>query len=92
MFLYHYYDASMKPFQNLSDIPINEAKKILMDIATKKPNTQSAKRADEYLTKALLPASVCLSLPALWRCTLPLDKTTPNLFCLLFYFPLCDRI
>ena len=53
MFLYHYYDASMKPFQNLSDIPINEAKKILMDIATKKPNTQSAKRADEYLTKAL---------------------------------------
>lgn len=49
MFLYHYYDASMKPFQNLSDIPIDEAKKILMDIATKKPNTQCAKRADEYM-------------------------------------------
>ncbi len=32
MILYHYYDASMKPFQNLSDIPIDEAKKILMDI------------------------------------------------------------
>ncbi|MBD5546793.1 MAG: hypothetical protein HDQ97_05285 [Lachnospiraceae bacterium] len=49
MFLYHYYDASMKPFQNLSDIPIDEAKKILMDIALKKPNTQCAKRADEYM-------------------------------------------
>lgn len=39
IFLYHYYDASMKSFQNLLDIPIDEAKKILMDIATKKPNT-----------------------------------------------------
>lgn len=26
----------MKPFQNLSDIPIDKAKKILMDIALKK--------------------------------------------------------
>lgn len=49
MILYHYYDASMKPFQNLSDIPIDKAKKILMDIALKKPNTQCAKRADEYM-------------------------------------------
>lgn len=32
MFLYHYYDASMKPFQNLSDISIEEARKVLKDI------------------------------------------------------------
>ncbi|MCI8643496.1 MAG: hypothetical protein HFG79_08490 [Lachnospiraceae bacterium] len=49
MFLYHYYDASMKPFQNLSDASIEEAKKILKDIALKKPGTQCAKRADEYM-------------------------------------------
>ena len=28
MFLYHYYDASMKPFLNLSDVSIEEAEKI----------------------------------------------------------------
>ena len=49
MFLYHYYDASMKPFQNLSDISIEEARKILKDIALKKPNTQCAKRTNEYM-------------------------------------------
>ena len=49
MFLYHYYDASMKPFQNLSHASIEEAKKILKDIALKKPGTQCAKRADEYM-------------------------------------------
>ena len=49
MFLYHYYDASMNPFQNLSDLSIDEAKKVLMDIAFKKPNTQCAKRTDEYM-------------------------------------------
>ena len=49
MFLYHYYDASMNPFQNLSDLPIDEEKKVLMYIAFKKPNTQCAKRTDEYM-------------------------------------------
>lgn len=46
MFLYHYYDASMKPFQNLSDVSIEEAGKILKDIASKKPDTQCAKRSN----------------------------------------------
>ena len=49
MFLYHYYDASMKPFQNLSDVSIEEAKEILENIALEKPNTQCAKRTDEYM-------------------------------------------
>ena len=49
MFLYHYYDASMKPFQNLSDISIEEARKILKDIALKKPNTQCAQRTNGYM-------------------------------------------
>ncbi len=39
----------MKTFQNLSDVSIEEAKKILKDIALKKPGTQCAKRADEYM-------------------------------------------
>lgn len=49
MYLYHYYDASMKPFQNLSDVSMEEAKKILEDIASKKPDTQCAKRTTEYM-------------------------------------------
>ena len=49
MFLYHYYDASMRPFRNLSDIPEGEAEKILKDIALNKPDTQFAKRAPDYM-------------------------------------------
>lgn len=49
MVLYHYYDASMKPFQNLSDVSIEEARKILKDIASKKPDTQCAKRTTGYI-------------------------------------------
>lgn len=49
MFLYHYYDASIGPFRNLSDIPEGEAEKILKDIALNKPDTQCAKRAPDYM-------------------------------------------
>lgn len=49
MFLYHYYDASMKPFLNLSDVSIEEAEKILKDIASKKPDIQCAKRTTQYM-------------------------------------------
>ena len=49
MYLYHYYDASMKPFQNLSDVSMEDAKKILEDIASEKPDTQCAKRTTGYM-------------------------------------------
>lgn len=47
--LYHYYDESIGPFANLSDIPIDEAKAILKEIKESKPNVQSAKRHPEYM-------------------------------------------
>ncbi len=49
MFLFHYYDASVGPFRSLSDVPMDEANEILKEIAIKKSDTQSAKRASEYM-------------------------------------------
>ncbi len=49
MFLYHYYDKSIGPFVNLSEIPIHEAKAVLDRIKETKPNVQSAKRHAEYM-------------------------------------------
>lgn len=49
MFLYHYYDASVGPFRNLSDFSEEEAVKILKEIALKKPGTQCAKRSPDYM-------------------------------------------
>ena len=49
MFLYHYFDQSIGPFVNLSDLPIDEAKRILNTIKTTKPTSQSAQRHDKYV-------------------------------------------
>lgn len=49
MYLYHYYDKTIGPFVNLSDIPSYEAKSILKKIKETKPNTQSALRDLEYI-------------------------------------------
>ena len=56
MYLYHYYDKSIGPFASLSDLPIDEAVKILRNIEMLKPTTQSAQRqkkitADEYVRR-----------------------------------------
>ena len=51
MFLYHYYDKSIGPFINLSDIPIEEAKAVLAAIAETKPNVQSATRGSQYMDR-----------------------------------------
>lgn len=48
MYLYHYYDATIGPFVNLSDIPIDEARAVLDTIRDTKPNVQSAKRHPTY--------------------------------------------
>ena len=49
MFLYHYYDKSIGAFVNLSDMSIDEANNILNEIKRTKPNTQNAKRNDDYM-------------------------------------------
>lgn len=49
IYLYHYYDKTIGPFVNLSDLPIHEAKAILDTIKITKPNSQSAKRHDKYV-------------------------------------------
>lgn len=49
MFLYHYYDKSIGPFKNLSDMTAEEANKVLKEIATTKPNVQCAKRSADYM-------------------------------------------
>ena len=49
MYLYHYYDKTIGPFRNLSDLPIEQAKSVLETIKTTKPNSQSAQRHDKYI-------------------------------------------
>lgn len=49
MNLYHYYDKTIGPFRNLSDISAEEANRVLKEIAEKKPNVQCAKRNPEYM-------------------------------------------
>lgn len=49
MYLYHYYDKTIGPFKNLSDLSIEEANKVLQEIAIEKPNVQCAKRNADYM-------------------------------------------
>ena len=49
MFLYHYYDKTIGPFKNLSDLSIEEANKVLQEIAISKPKVQCAKRNADYM-------------------------------------------
>lgn len=49
MFLYHYYDKSNLPFLNLSDVPLEDANKILDNIRKNKPETLCAKRNSKYM-------------------------------------------
>ena len=49
MYLYHYYDKTTGPFKNLSDLSIEEANKVLQEIAVTRPNAQCAKRQADYM-------------------------------------------
>lgn len=40
MFLYHYYDKTIGPFKNLSDLTMEDANRVLQEIAITKPNVQ----------------------------------------------------
>lgn len=49
MLLYHYFDKKTGPFRNLSDLSVEEAKKLLLTIKAEKPETMCAKRQDSYI-------------------------------------------
>lgn len=49
MDLYHYYDSKIGPFWNLSDLPREEAIKVLDKIKKERPNVQSAQRDADYM-------------------------------------------
>jgi len=51
MHLFHYYDTTIGPFRNLSDLPIDEAKAILDEIRNTRPNVQSASRQSGYMNR-----------------------------------------
>lgn len=53
MYLYHYYDRAVGPFKNLSDISVEEAKRILDEIKRSKPDVQCAKRQLTYIEDRL---------------------------------------
>ncbi len=53
MYLYHYYDSKVGAFRNLSDLPSNEANRVLDMIKKNKPNTLCAKRQDTYIQDRL---------------------------------------
>lgn len=49
MLLYHYFDKTIGPFKNLSDLSMNDANKVLQEITSTKPTTQCAKRNSDYM-------------------------------------------
>lgn len=49
MYLYHYFDKTVGPFRNLSDLSVEEAKDVLHSIKERKPKSQSAQRHDRYV-------------------------------------------
>lgn len=49
MYLYHYFDKMTGPFKNLSDLSLENANKVLQEIALTKPNVQCAQRHADYM-------------------------------------------
>lgn len=49
MFLYHYYDKKIGPFQNLSDLSMEEANAVMNKIKKERPEVQCAQRDPEYM-------------------------------------------
>lgn len=49
MYLYHYFDKSIGPFVNLSDVSVAEANEIMKAIRRRKPGVQCAQRSPEYM-------------------------------------------
>lgn len=53
MYLYHYFDNTVGPFRNLSDLPMEDANQILSEISMNKPNSQCSKRSADYMQARL---------------------------------------
>lgn len=51
IYLYHYYDQTLGPFKNLSDLSDEEAKQILLDMRETRPYSQPAQRDSLYMTR-----------------------------------------
>lgn len=49
MYLYHYFDKTIGPFQTLSDLSVEEANTVLNNLKETRPNSQSAQRHDKYV-------------------------------------------
>ena len=58
MDLYHYFDKNYKPFMNLSDIPIEQAKAIIAQRKITNPNSFCEKRQDDYMENRLYYESI----------------------------------
>ena len=61
MFLYHYYDQTIGPFRNLSDLSLQESNQILKDIRAAKPDVQDSKRHTTYMDDRLYYENIILS-------------------------------
>lgn len=49
MLLYHYFDSTVGPFRNISDLSPREARAVLEEIKRSKPNSQCAQRQEAYV-------------------------------------------
>lgn len=49
MYLYHYYDKTVGPFRNISDLSDEAANRLLQDIKRTKPTSFCAQRNDDYM-------------------------------------------
>lgn len=49
MYLYHYYDKSVGPFKNISDLSDEDANSLLQDIRRTKPTSFCAQRSSDYM-------------------------------------------
>lgn len=53
MHLYHYFDSSLGPFRNLSDLTAAEANDVMRKLRTEKPDAFAAKRNPDYMDARL---------------------------------------
>ena len=51
MFLYHYYERTIGPFKNLSDLPANEGEVLLKKIKNDRPSSMAAQRDENYMQR-----------------------------------------
>ena len=49
MYLYHYFDKTIGPFNNLSDLPVDEARAVLEHVKCSHPGSQCAQRDAQYV-------------------------------------------